>query len=95
MYSVLDARGDKPKSVWTSKADPTTLPGAAEFIAWRDDAHAELALPGGFHLILTHDGSGPWHYDLAALSPQKVTSEAKPAPASAGASPPPEAAAKP
>ena len=92
-FSLQDARGDKPKTVWTSKADPTTLPGTAEFVAWRDDAHAELALPDGYHLLLTHTDGGPWHYDLAVLSVKKAKPEE--ATASPSVTPPPDRTKRP
>jgi hypothetical protein len=59
-FAILDARGKKPLTVWTSKASKTRLPAKSSFVAWADDKTIKLASPGQKPVFLIQAADGSW-----------------------------------
>jgi hypothetical protein len=59
-FAILDVRGKKPLTVWTSKAGKTALPVEAHFVAWDDDKTIRLASPGQKPVFLIQAADGTW-----------------------------------
>jgi hypothetical protein len=59
-FAILDVRGKKPLSVWTSKTSKTRLPAKANFVAWDDDKTIRLASPGKKPVFLVQAADGTW-----------------------------------
>jgi hypothetical protein len=62
-FAILDVRGKKPLSVWTSKATKTPLPAKANFVGWDDDQTVRLASPGQKPVFLVRAADGTWGVD--------------------------------
>jgi hypothetical protein len=62
-FAILDVRGKKPLTVWTSKAGKTHLPAKADFVAWDDDKTIRLASPGQKPVFLIQAADGTWGVD--------------------------------
>jgi hypothetical protein len=62
-FAVLDVRGKKPLTVWTSKAGKTPLPAKANFVAWDDDKTIRLASPDQKTVFLIQAADGTWGVD--------------------------------
>jgi hypothetical protein len=62
-FAILDVRGKKPLTVWTSKAGKTPLPAKADFVAWDDDKTIRLASPGQKPVFLIQAADGTWGVD--------------------------------
>jgi hypothetical protein len=59
-FAILDVRGKKPLTVWTSKARKTSLLVKAKFVAWDDDKTIRLASPGQKPVFLVQAADGAW-----------------------------------
>lgn len=59
-FTILDVRGQKPLTVWTSKASKTRLPAKAKFEVWTDDKTIKLSSPDQKSLLLTRAADGSW-----------------------------------
>jgi hypothetical protein len=59
-FAILDARGEKPRAVWTSKASKTRLPAKSRFVAWTDDKTIELTSLGQKPVFLIQAPDGRW-----------------------------------
>jgi hypothetical protein len=59
-FAILDVRGKKQLTVWTSKARKTRLPAKADFVAWTDDKTVKLASSGQEPVFLIQAADGSW-----------------------------------
>ncbi len=59
-FALLDVRGKKPLTVWTSKASKKRLPVKADFVAWDDDKTIRLASPRQKPVFLIQAADGTW-----------------------------------
>ena len=59
-FAILDVRGKKQLTVWTSKASKTRLPAKADFVAWTDDKTVKLASSGQEPVFLIQAADGSW-----------------------------------
>lgn len=60
-FAILDIRGNKQLTVWTSKASKTPLPAKAKFVAWTDSQTITFTSPGQKLLSLTPTADGAWN----------------------------------
>ena len=59
-FAILDVRGKKPLTVWTSKASKAPSLVKARFVAWDDDKTIRLASPGRKSVFLIQAADGTW-----------------------------------
>jgi len=62
-FAILDVRGKKPRTVWTSKASKTRLPAKSSFVTWDDDKTIRLAGPGQKLVFIVQAADGSWGVD--------------------------------
>ena len=65
-FAILDVRGNKPRTVWTSKASKTRLPAKSSFVTWDDDKTIRLASPSQKRVFIVQAADGSWGVDRTA-----------------------------
>jgi len=65
-FAILDVRGKKPRTVWTSKASKTRLPAKSSFVTWDNDRTIRLAGSGQKLVFIVQAADGSWGVDRTA-----------------------------
>jgi hypothetical protein len=65
-FAIVDVRGAKQRTVWTSKASKTRLPAKAKFVTWTDNKTIELTSPDQTSVFLVQAAGGSWSVSKAA-----------------------------